>query len=178
MRDLLDKNLMTICLYHNDPDGCCSAAVVRRALGSSIILRSMEIGDPAPWDVIDSCEQVVLVDYSLPTEEMERLRDKGGFVWVDHHKTSLTRLEESMADVPGNRTLDVAACVLTWQTFFPEKPVPRAVDLIGDRDVWRMQFPETRAFSEGLYNQDFSPGNDTLWVPLLDGDADRLQALV
>lgn len=174
----LDKNLPTICLYHNDPDGCCSAAIVRRALGPSIILHRMEIGDRVPWDVIDSCEQVALVDYSLPTEDMERLRDKGGFVWVDHHKTSLARLEEAMSDVPGKRTLDRAACVLTWQTCFPEQPLPRSVALIGDRDIWRMQFPETRAFSEGLYNQDFSPSNDELWGPLLDDDENRMQDLI
>jgi oligoribonuclease NrnB/cAMP/cGMP phosphodiesterase (DHH superfamily) len=176
--DLLDMNKKTICLFHNDPDGCCSAAVVRRALGTSVFLHAMEIGDPVPWNVIEANEQVALVDYSLPTEDMKRLRDKGGFVWVDHHKTSLARLREAMADVPGNRTLDEAACVLTWRTFFPDHPIPRAVELIGDRDIWRMQYPETRAFSEGLYNQDFNPANDALWGPLLDDDAYHVQALV
>lgn len=178
MNDLLDKNLKTICLYHDDPDGCGSAAVVRRALGADVILHAMEIGDAVPWEVIEVCDQVVLVDYSLPMEDMLLLRDKGGFVWIDHHKSSLASLEEAMHAVPGQRTVDEAACVLTWRTFFPDQPAPRAVELIGDRDIWRMQYPETRAFSEGLYNQDFSPANDELWAPLLNDEADRVQELI
>lgn len=177
MNELLDPSRSTICLYHNDPDGCCAAAIVRRAMGPSVELHAMEIGDPVPWEGMQDYEQAVMVDYSLPPDDMRRLRDHWKLVWVDHHKTSLVILGQEMADVPGERSLEAAGCVLTWQTFFPDQEVPRAVELIGDRDIWRMAFPETRAFSEGLYRSDFSPANDELWGPLLDNDADRVQQL-
>lgn len=174
----LDSSRKTICLYHNDPDGCCAAAIVRRALGEPLMLRPLEIGDPVPWDEMGSYEQVVMVDYSLAPEDMRRLREGWSLVWVDHHKTSLVLLGEEMADVPGERSLEAAGCVLTWQTFFPELPLPQAVALIGDRDIWRMAYPETRTFSEGLYRSDFSPTNDDLWVPLLDDDRAVVQELI
>src|SRR3989304_3771440 len=55
------------------------------------------------------------------------------FVWIDHHKPSLEQLGPAMAAVPGEREDGTAACVLTWRTFFPGRPVPRAGPLIGDR---------------------------------------------
>ena len=174
---LLDPTRKTICLYHNDPDGCCSAAIVRRAFGPSLVLQPLEIGDPVPWEAIEACPQVVLADYSLRLVDMLRLRDGRQLVWIDHHKTSLEQLGPAMAAVPGEREDGTAACVLTWRTFFPGRPVPRAVQLIGDRDVWRMQFPETRAFSEGLYQLDLNPAKDDPWGPLLDDDRARLQEL-
>jgi oligoribonuclease NrnB/cAMP/cGMP phosphodiesterase (DHH superfamily) len=174
----LDPGQPTICLYHDDPDGCCAAAIVRRALGTEVVLKPLEIGDPIPWGMIEKSQQVVLVDYSLPLEDMQRLRAGRALVWVDHHKTSLARLAEAMTAVPGERSLEAAACVLTWQTFFPKERVPRAVTLIGDRDIWRMAYAETRAFSEGLFQEDISPENDRLWKPLLDGDQIFVKQLI
>lgn len=168
----------TICLYHDDPDGCCAAAIVRRALGDKVVLYPLEIGDPIPWDSIEVSEQAVLVDYSLPLEGMQRLADGRKLVWIDHHKTSLARLGEAMNEVPGERSLEEAACVLTWRTFFAEDPIPQAVSLIGDRDIWRMAHPETRAFSEGLFQEEINPATDRLWKPLLDGDAGFVRQLI
>jgi oligoribonuclease NrnB/cAMP/cGMP phosphodiesterase (DHH superfamily) len=175
--DLLDPTGKTICLYHNDPDGCCSAAIVRRAFGPSLLLQPLEIGDPVPWEAIQACRQVVLADYSLQLADMLRLSDGRGLVWIDHHVTSLGELGPAMAEIPGEREDGTAACVLTWRTFFPNLSVPRAVQLIGDRDVWRMQFPETRAFSEGLFQRDLDPADDDLWRPLLDDDQEHVKEL-
>jgi oligoribonuclease NrnB/cAMP/cGMP phosphodiesterase (DHH superfamily) len=174
----LDRSRSTICLYHDDPDGCCAAAIVRRAMGDRPVLHPLEIGGPIPWESIEACEQVVLVDFSLPLEDMERLRQGRKLVWADHHKTALVGLGQAMVDVPGERSLDAAACVLTWRTFFPENPVPLAVALIGDRDIWQMAYPETRAFAEGLFQEQIEPTNDRLWKPLLDDNRDRVRELV
>jgi oligoribonuclease NrnB/cAMP/cGMP phosphodiesterase (DHH superfamily) len=174
----LDPSLPTICLYHDDPDGCCAAAIVRRALGDQILLHPLEIGGPIPWVSIETCAQVVLVDFSLPLGDMERLAEGRKLVWIDHHKTSLAQLGEAMAEIPGERSLEAAACVLTWQTFFPDVPMPWAVALIGDRDIWKMDYPETRAFSEGLFQEEIEPSNDRLWRRLLRGDEDLLRQLI
>jgi hypothetical protein len=175
---LLDPRQKTICLYHNDPDGGCSAAIVRRAFGPALRLQPLEIGDPLPWDEIQSCRQAALVDYALPLADMQRLQQGRRLVWIDHHKTSLEGLGEAMAHLPGLREDGTAACVLAWRAFFPDHPLPRAVQLIGDRDVWRMQFPETRAFSEGLQQLDLHPATDATWEPLLADDPARLQELI
>jgi oligoribonuclease NrnB/cAMP/cGMP phosphodiesterase (DHH superfamily) len=167
-----------LCLYHNDPDGQCSAAIVRRALGKAVALHALEIGDPLPWDKLDGADLVVIVDYSLALEDMERILGHAEVIWIDHHVTALERLGEAMADVPGRRSIDEAGCVLTWMSFFPDLPMPKAVVYIGDRDIWRHAHAETRPFGEGFYQLEADPKNDGLWEPLLDDDPALVDQLI
>jgi len=158
-----------LCLYHDDADGRCSAAIVRRALGKPVILQSMDYGDPVPWETVEQVHQVIIVDFSLPKETLNRIMSTTSLVWIDHHKTALDDLKD-LADLPGMRDLDQAACVLTWEFYFPDEPLPKAVSYIGDRDIWRHEFPQTKAFNEGLYFEDSRPFNDQLWELLLNDD--------
>jgi oligoribonuclease NrnB/cAMP/cGMP phosphodiesterase (DHH superfamily) len=165
------------CLYHDDADGRCSAAIVRRAFGSSVRLQAIDYGDPVPWEIIEVTEKVVIVDFSLPLDDMRRVLKTSELFWIDHHKTALNGLSE-MQDIPGSRSLDEAACVLTWQMFFPGEPVPKAVLYIGDRDTWRHAYDASAPFSEGLYQEDTRPWNDKLWNPLLDDESDLVDELI
>ena len=167
-----------LCLYHDDPDGQCSAAIVRRFYGDRARMQAMEIGDPVPWEQIEASDAIVLVDFSFDLETMERLAESKHFVWVDHHVSALDTLGEAMAEVPGERRIDEAGCVLTWHTFYPDQPVPQAVALIGDRDIWRMALKDTRYFGEGIYQREMDPTNDALWEPLLQDDGELVRELV
>jgi oligoribonuclease NrnB/cAMP/cGMP phosphodiesterase (DHH superfamily) len=167
-----------LCLYHNDADGQCSAAIVRRALGKQVRLAALEIGDPLPWEAINRADLVALVDFSLSLEEMLRIRGQSNLIWVDHHITALENLGQAMEGVPGMRSIDEAACVLAWRTFFPLHPIPKAVAYIGDRDIWRHAYAETRSFGEGLYQENCDPANDSLWVPLLSDDQALLARII
>ncbi len=179
MDDLKDRTFdHGVCLYHNDPDGQCSAAIVRRALGPEMALYALEIGDQLPWGALDGADLVVIVDYSLPLEDMDRIRAHAQLIWVDHHVTALDQLGEALSDVPGKRTVEEAGCVLTWMSFFPDQPIPKAVVYIGDRDIWRHAHPETRPFGEGFYQLDADPVNDELWVRLLDNDQTLVDRLI
>jgi oligoribonuclease NrnB/cAMP/cGMP phosphodiesterase (DHH superfamily) len=172
-----NKNPAVLCLYHDDADGCCSAAIVRRALGPSLALQAIEYGDPISWDVIEKSSKVVIVDFSLPLEDMLRVQKTSELVWIDHHKTALEGLSE-LDGVAGIRSLEEAACVLTWQTFFPDQPIPKSVIYIGDRDTWRLAHDETQAFSEALRQEDFRPENDGLWKPLLDNESNLVEEMI
>ena len=70
----MDLKMLTfthaVCLYHNDPDGQCSAAIVRRVLGRQVTLQGLEIGDPLPWHELETADLVIIVDYSLPLDDM------------------------------------------------------------------------------------------------------------
>jgi oligoribonuclease NrnB/cAMP/cGMP phosphodiesterase (DHH superfamily) len=171
------KHEEVLCLYHDDADGRCSAAIVRRAIGRSVILQPIDYGDPIPWDTIERVVKVIIVDFSLPKESMERIRATTALIWIDHHKTALEDLD-NLSDLPGKRDLDRAACVLTWEYFFPEASLPIAVAYIGDRDIWKLEFPQTKPFNEGLFFEDSRPFNDQLWERLLDDDRAFLSNLV
>ncbi len=162
-----EKN--SLCFYHDDADGRCSAAIVRRALGNDVTHIPMDYGDEIPWRLIEQTDDVIVVDFSFSLRDMDRIRSSAELTWIDHHITALNELK-SLENIPGNRALDEAACVLTWKYFFPDDAVPDAVLYIGDRDIWRHEYPETRPFGEGLFHENSIPENDDVWEPLLDGD--------
>lgn len=167
-----------LCLHHNDADGRASGAIVRRALGPAVNLIEMNYGDSIPWEAINHANRVVIVDFSLPLQDMKRIAAGRELTWIDHHKTSLEEMKGEANDWPGIRTVDEAACVLTWQYFFPDQSPPRAVVLIGDRDIWRWAEEETGSFGEGLHQQDTQVENDELWQSLLDDSPELVSQLI
>ncbi|MBC8331297.1 MAG: hypothetical protein H8E28_04880 [Anaerolineae bacterium] len=162
--------MTTLCLYHNDADGRASAAIVRKALGPDIALCEMKYGDSLPLEEILVAKHIVIVDFSLPREDMERLANYHQICWIDHHKTAIQELADISADWPGTRNTDDAACVLTWKYYFPDQAIPQAILLIGDRDIWRWAHPDTGSFNEGLFQLNTNPHNDRLWNMLLADD--------
>lgn len=170
--------MTTLCIYHNDADGRASAAIVRRALGPETKLYEMQYGDSLPLEELLHAKHLVIVDFSLPREDIQRLADYHKITWIDHHKSALEELKDISQDWPGIRSIDEAACVLSWQYYFPEQATPKAIILIGDRDIWRWAEEETGAFNEGLYQLNTNPHNDALWEPLLNNDTNIITKLV
>ena len=169
----------SICFHHNDPDGHASGAIVRYALGETVTLIESDYdGTPIPWDLVEKAEQVIVTDFSFSVEDMQRLAEGRELVWIDHHKSAMLEFEGIADNWPGIRDLSEAACVLTWKYFFPEQPVPRAIVLIGDRDIWRWAEADTGPFNESLYNQDHHADNADFWKPLFENDVSMLKKMI
>ncbi len=174
----MKTNSQTICLHHNDADGRASAAVVRYALGKDVLLYEMDYGtNRVPWNAIEAAAKVIMLDFSLPPDDMKQIAACTHFVWIDHHISALEQMAGIADKWDGLRSNDEAACVLTWQYFFPDKAVPRALVLIGDRDIWRWKEKDTGAFNEGLFHLNTHADNDELWRPLLENDAQKLHEI-
>ena len=172
----LEPNDTVLCLYHNDPDGQCAAAIVRRKFGKDVDLEAMDYGVEIPWEKVRASSVVFIVDFSLPLVDMLRIQENARLIWIDHHKTALEALKS--LDAPGLRALDRAGCVLTWQTLYPDLPVPRAVRYIGERDIWTFEHEETKPFCEGLYQMSGYPANDQLWDRLLVDEDELVQQVI
>jgi uncharacterized protein len=169
----------SICFHHNDPDGQASGAIVRYALGNSVTLIESDYGGtPIPWDLVERAEQIIVTDFSFPAADMQRLAEGRELVWIDHHKSAIAEFSDIADDWPGIRDISEAACVLTWKYFFPERPVPRAIVLIGDRDIWRWAEKDTGPFNESLYNQDHKADNAAFWKPLFEDDQAVLAKMI
>lgn len=168
----------TLCLHHNDADGRASGAIVRRALGQEVRLYEVNYGDSLPWQELLAAEHVLIVDFSLPKADMLQLAAGRKLTWIDHHISALQEMQDVALHWPGIRSIDEAACVLTWRYFFPDQPLPRAVILIGDRDIWRMAETDTRPFNEGFYQENTRPDNDSFWEALLSDDHELVNGLI
>ena len=118
-----------ICIYHSrDLDGWMSAAIVKLKFGPDVELLGWDYGDPLP-DL--SFKEVIMVDLSFPKDIMEANSNR--LTWIDHHISAIKNISE---EIMGKRDPEFAACELTWQYFFPNKPMPEIVRLLGRYDCF------------------------------------------
>lgn len=166
-----------ICFYHKgDLDGHCAGAIVRHHFVKPQMV-GIDYEDEFPWNQVEPEQTIVMVDFSLPMEDMFRLKGRADplkFIWIDHHKTAIDKAKEAGFDTPGLRMVGKAACELTWEYFFPDKPMPRAVHLLGRYDVYDEAQPnwqsEILPFQYGLRGYQTDPSKIEsihLWSKLL-----------
>jgi len=137
------------CYYHNDLDGRCAGAIVKRF---AILSQQeeekyieMEYSDEVNLDNIKPDETIYIVDFSFKPEIMEKILEKTkNIIWIDHHKTILQY--EYSQKLKGLRDINYSGCELTWMYLNPHLPFPEAVKFIGDRDKWAWQYGRDTAF--------------------------------
>ena len=177
------------CFYHSDLDGQASAFIVHAWVGINDCNVSPEFieinyGTEFPLDIIYPGEQVWIVDYSIHPNEMRKLLAVTDDVtWIDHHKTAIEKYEGFERGIAGIRRDGTAGCVLTWEWVHwmtgrgsgmlsgdqvvensQNLPVPRCIQLVGDRDVWKWEFgDETRHFFSGAMLHNTSPASEFWW---------------
>jgi oligoribonuclease NrnB/cAMP/cGMP phosphodiesterase (DHH superfamily) len=122
----------------------CSGAIVKYRFPDAVMY-PINYGDEFPFNEIELEDTVYMVDFCLqPFGFMQRLSmllaGTGELIVIDHHKTTLDKWSKSHT-VYGYWLLqtDKAACELTWEYLFPDKPVPLAVKLLSLYDSWRFQ---------------------------------------
>jgi oligoribonuclease NrnB/cAMP/cGMP phosphodiesterase (DHH superfamily) len=128
--------------------------------------------------LVEQAEQVIVTDFSFPVADMQRLAKGRELVWIDHHKSAIAEFAGIADHWPGIRDVSEAACVLTWRYFFPQRPVPKAVILVGDRDTWRWAEKDTGPFNESLHSHDHHANNAAFWKPLLEDDPSTLEKMI
>lgn len=178
-------------LYHTDPDGFASGAIVRYALLDSgtpedeIEMHPINYGMELPKIDYEN-DEAIMVDFSLqPYERMTEFAEKLGerLTWIDHHETSLQMQKDTpmLEDIRGLRAIScskdgefdvneddpkIAGCELTWMYYFPREPIPLFVELIGDWDTWRWKdIPDSKApeYITYLNSADFDPQESFPW---------------
>ncbi len=157
----------TQCYYHSgDLDGKCSGAIVKRAI-PDVELIPFDYGQIFPWDrYADGCQEIYMVDVSLPASQMKMLNDTQNLHWIDHHEPIINELESWEVIIQGKREVGKAACELCWQYFFANENVPTAVYLLGRYDVWDLQVDQrVLPFQWGMRLNEWKP-YDPKWEGL------------
>jgi len=163
--------------HHNDLDGRCAGAIAwrwgKKNIDVGVVCSCIEVDykDKVDLTQIYMTEKIAIVDFSFKPEVIEEvLKKTRDIVWIDHHKTAK---DYPYQDLPGLRDFSdkgMSGCELAWNFFFPEKSMPRTVELIGDYDKWALKFqPECFQFYEGLKMEDMTPKSeiwDRLFEPL------------
>ena len=175
--------------YHkSDLDGQCSGAILKSKF-PDIELYGIDYGEKFPWELVKRIDEVYVVDYCLqPTElwkepdpfsEMEKLVDKlddyrAELVWIDHHISAIKNEEKYKVGefhhrIDGIRNIGESACVLTWKYIYPDKKLPRFIDLLGKFDTWKNEDKEEWnniivPFEYGMLTYETDPAKDmAIW---------------
>lgn len=163
------------CFYHNDADGKCAAAIVKLVEPECKMIsvqysKDIEV-DLKRLQYIEKNEPIIIVDFSFKPEVMNKLlKITQAVVWIDHHKTAMEYVYDYKYPIPGSRSREHAACLLTWKYFMGPGSIPDAIRYISDRDNWNWKFGKLTAyFNEGLKLYDHEP-EDEIWSTLLQDD--------
>jgi uncharacterized protein len=178
--------------HHNDSDGFCSAYWVRQAIFSKIITDYSEGSIPEvlfvectyPFefdiDLIKENETIIIVDYSVEPEVMDKLLQKTpNICWIDHHISSFQKYSnyKQMNKIKGfqyNVDKSMAACALVYLYFFENcrtneefelnyEKVPYFTRLISDYDCWKKEYKNlTNCFFLYINAQNQAP-DSTIW---------------
>lgn len=176
----------TVVFHHNDMDGRCGGAIAAYWAGAEIPLCRVELvevdhGRPVPFDKVLTGDTVVIVDFSLKPDQMDKLfeRQPEKVIWIDHHQ-SASRYDYGR-ELPGLRCFGEdgpSACELAWQYFFPGEAMPRGVRLIGDLDAWRLeQQPGCFHFHEGMRLHDTAVSS-SVWKKVLEDDEEFIRQTI
>ncbi|MBL7684934.1 MAG: hypothetical protein JNK65_02735 [Deltaproteobacteria bacterium] len=155
-----------ICFYHgNCTDGAAAAAVIRYKYPNAWCI-AMQHGDPIEVDV--SKKIVFIVDFSFSEEVLKDIKAKAESVyWYDHHKTVIPTYQSL-----GWGVIDLAesGATLTWKEEFPNKPVPKILQYVKDKDIWAWKLPHSREVNMALREMDdiLDPTGKS-WKKFLDG---------
>lgn len=134
-------------IYHSrDLDGMCSGAIIKKRYPEATLI-GFDYGQGLQklLDLIPAKEPIIMADVSLPMVDMLLLSEHSGrqLTWIDHHASAIADYKSFFIQNDGLITSvledGIAACEGTWKYLFPDKDMPRAVELLGQYDTWRNQ---------------------------------------
>lgn len=136
-------------LFHDDSDGYCSAlAAMLSMTWSDAKYISVQYGQPFPEQIPLTKEtEILVVDFSYKREILEEVHAAVGKITViDHHKTAQKDLEGLPYAI---FDMEESGATLTWKYFHNSEP-PNLFKFVGDRDLWRFKYKESRWLEHGI----------------------------
>lgn len=137
----------TYVLYHDDSDGFASAAVAHLVLKDAAEYIVVQYGQPFPDVPLDKDTLIYIVDFSYDASILDKVNEQVKFLKViDHHESAL----EQLKDKPyGYFDMNHSGAALAWKYFCADE-MPYLIQLVEDRDLWRFNLSESRAFEAGI----------------------------
>lgn len=171
-----------LCIYHiADHDGKGSGAVVR-SVYPEIELLGINHDMKIPYEEIEKHDKIIICDYALPVDYMFELNKTKDVTWIDHHASVIEEYEQKMLTgdyeaIKGLRRSGTAAMVLCWEYYYPNKPVPEGVKLLGLNDIFDLRDPRVRPFEFAFQSLGMNKPDDEIWVKLFNDELD-IKAIV
>lgn len=146
--------MFDICIYHgNCADGFTAAWAVWKKY-PDIEFHPGFYGEPPPN--VEG-KRVVMVDFSYKRSLLFLLAEVAESILIlDHHASA----EKDLKALPGNVTaifdMDRSGAMMAWNHFHPDTTPGSLVKHVQDRDLWRFNMEQTRAFQANLFSYEYT----------------------
>lgn len=176
---------MTILYHASCADGFTAAWLLNRTFENSkepdnISCIPVQYGEAPPLDTLTG-HNVVVVDFSYPTDALNALCDTASsLVVLDHHESARATLEGFAAarlrhirpngspvmTAPPYIVFDItkSGARLAWEWVRPDRKssAPLLIQLVEDRDLWRFDLPNSKVLNAaiGSYEMTFENWDD------------------
>jgi len=164
------KNVNVV--VHHSPcnDGHASAAIVYHEISEDIIFIGIHPKDELLTDYVSQVitgRNVLMIDIAFSPETIEKASKLvNSLLIIDHHVTNETTLKElSIQNVHTVFVMGEAGVQLTWKYVHgDEKPIPRSLEYIGLKDVWKHEDNESALYFTTAFER---PQTLSDWYPVI-----------
>lgn len=144
--------MSTFVIYHaNCVDGFASATVCFRKFERTAHYIPCNYGTSLDSIIkennIQLHDEIFMVDFSFPREQLIKCPNK--IVILDHHATAKENLVDLPINILAKFDMTKCGCILAWEYFF-DTMYPAPLLYIQDRDLWKWELPDSKAFNAGL----------------------------
>jgi len=140
---LLEPSSIDLVIYHADcTDGFGAAFSAWKLLGNKAEYLACKHGTKPP-DVTGKTVAILDFSYNNATTK-QMIKDAKDLIIIDHHKSAVVELHDI-----SNAQFDMthSGARLAWDFFHPGKDVPKFINYIEDRDLWKWELPYSKEFS-------------------------------
>jgi uncharacterized protein len=142
-------------LYHkNCSDGSGAMFAAWKKFGDSATYIPVQYKEPVPE--MEDGSEVYILDFCYSRAIIEQLNARmSKLLILDHRQTSQADMEGLPYTV---FDMDRSGAMMAWNYFHPDLKAPEIIELVQDRDLWRFDLQDSRAFSAGFqeHRQDLS----------------------
>jgi uncharacterized protein len=137
---------VNVVLYHAKcSDGMGAAYAAWKLLGNRAEYIPCAHGNPPP-DVVG--KNVAILDFSFPNAVTKQMiEDANSLLIIDHHKSAVVELHDISETI---FDMNNSGATMAWNYFHPDKTVPKFIQYITDRDLWRFELPYSKEFSRAF----------------------------
>jgi oligoribonuclease NrnB/cAMP/cGMP phosphodiesterase (DHH superfamily) len=112
---------------------------------------------------------------------MIELNKRAKLIWIDHHVTGINEMKHAEVEflgVLGDEKNSKSAALLAWENFFPNKSIPKGIELISLFDTWQHEFKsEIMDFYTGLETDTGLSINSKSWEYIFENRIEFIQSI-
>lgn len=147
-----------ICLYHKNCMDGIGAAYAVWTKDPTYTFVAIQYGEELPN--LNGYSEVLMVDFSVPSNVLENLLEEKKVIIIDHHEKAEKHLgkyigSELLAKHGGDIVFDMnhSGAILSWNYFNKYSKVPLLLEYIEDRDLWKWEMEDSQAISIWLNSE-------------------------